>query len=114
MQLLDTMVLNLTLKKKKLSQVKPGTITEPFTLSTYELMQTLAIDSVGPYPPDKYNNQYVVVIIDHFSRFCTLHSVPDAKAESAAKALLQHYGIFGRSKALKSDNGPQFIAEMIT
>ena len=99
---------------QKLSASKPKAVTEPFTRSTYEVMQSIAVDTVGPFLPDKSDNKYVVVIIDQFSRFVTLHPSKDSTADSATKALLTHYGYFGPSKEIRTDKGSQYLNSMLS
>ena len=98
---------------QKQSLIKAKPVTAPFTRSTYEVMKSLAIDTAGPFTPDELGNEYIVVIIDQFSRFVTLHATPDSSAKSAARALLQHYGFFGQSDELRSDNGSQYINTIV-
>ena len=44
-----------------------------YTLSiTSGPMKRLSIDTVGPFPEDEEGNQYILVVIDNFSRYTTL------------------------------------------
>ena len=73
-----------------------------FTTSTYTPMECSNIDFVGPYP----DKGYILVIVFTFTRFRTL-SYP----LSAAECLLKHFGRFGATYQLRSDNCPHFIAD---
>ena len=42
-----------------------------------------------------------------------LVSAPDATAKSAARAILSHTGRFGQAHQLISDNGPQFVNDVL-
>lgn len=81
------------------------TVTAPF--------EVLAIDTVGPLPADAYGNEFIVVIIDCFSRFVELKATKTAKALDAAAALLEVFGRYGAPKMLRSDRGSQFTAAVI-
>ena len=81
-----------------------------FTTSTYTPMECLNIDFIGPFP----DNGYILVILDTFTRWVELYHTNDATASSAAKCLFQHFGRFGSPYQLRSDNGPHFIADLIT
>jgi hypothetical protein len=96
-----------------MSYIKPGIISHPFTIGTYEPMERLAIDTVGPFDTDLNGNKYIIVIICCFSRFTTLHTAKDTTAENAAKALLSHIGNYGVPCQLLSDMGTQFINDTI-
>ena len=98
---------------QKMSLLKYPIEHHPFVIASYEPMQKLAIDTAGPFEIDAYNNTYVCVITDCFSRFTMLIPTPDATAQSAARALLQWVGLFGAPKELLSDMGTQFINHLI-
>eukprot|EP01039_Chlorochromonas_danica_P015483 gene15483-18195_t len=61
---------------------------DPFTLGSYDIMQKIAMDSTGHLPKDANGNEYLVSIIDHFSRFIELYPVPDLSAKTFATCLL--------------------------
>jgi transposase InsO family protein len=85
----------------------------PFTRASYEPMEVLNIDAIGPLPEDESKNKFILVIIDCFSRWVELFGVPDTSALSAAKVLLQHCGRFGTPAIIRSDRGSQFVNELI-
>ena len=80
-----------------------------FTTSTYTPMERLNVDFIGPFP----DQEYILVIIDAFTRWVELYHTTDATALSAAECLLKHFGRFGAPHQLRSDNGPHFIADVI-
>ena len=96
-----------------MSQLKIPIHTRGFTLASYEPMARLAIDSMGPFPPDEYGNTAIIVIIDTFTRYVFLYAVPDMTARSAMRALLIHNQIFGQPYQIVSDNGTQYCNEII-
>ena len=85
----------------------------PFTTASYYPMEVLNIDTIGPLPKDEYGNQYILVIIDCFSRWVELFPLPDTSAIKCAEALLQHCGRFGVPAIIRSDQGSQFANEII-
>jgi transposase InsO family protein len=76
-------------------------------------MRDLAIDTLGPFPPDKDGNIYICSIIDCFSRYVTLHPTSDCTAEAAAGSILKHFALFGVPDNITSDNGTQFVNKLI-
>jgi hypothetical protein len=64
-------------------------------------------------PLDEYGNCYIITVIDDFSRFVELRASKDATAASAARALIDVFGRFGAPQTLRSDNGPQYVAQLI-
>lgn len=83
--------------------------TLPFTTGTYAPMECLNIDSIGPFPKDKYGYQYVINIIDQFSRYNNLIPTKEADGYSACQALIRHTGVFGRPYQVLTDNGSQYV-----
>jgi transposase InsO family protein len=98
---------------QKMSVIKIPIHTHPFTTAAYAPMQRLNIDTMGPFQPDENNNTYIITIIDCFTRWVELYAVPDVTALSAANALLDHTGRFGEPNQVLSDNGTQYVNELI-
>lgn len=99
---------------QKQSQVKPVTHIGPFTVSSLKPFVRRAIDTVGPFFPDKDGNKCIIAIIDLFSRYVTLHPAKAFTPEEAiSKALLPNIGHFGPPLQLVSDNGTQFVNSVV-
>jgi hypothetical protein len=98
---------------QKMSQIKTPIETLGFTVAANEPMQELAVDSFGPLPKDKYGNEYIIAIIDMFTRWIELYATPDGTAQSALRALIQHNKTFGQPYKILSDNGSQYVNEVI-
>ena len=96
-----------------MSQIKPAIHTVPFTTATYNPMESLNVDTIGPLPPDEDGNTYILVIIDRFSRWVELYASKDATAKAAARPLLNHFGRYGTASELLSDGGSQYVNEII-
>lgn len=99
---------------QKLSELKVAVQTHPFTLSTTTPMTDLQIDTIGPLPADKLGNCHIVVIVDRCTRYVTLHAAKDTSAEGAAHALIAHMATFGNPSTITSDNGSQFVNDLIS
>jgi hypothetical protein len=87
--------------------------THPFTLASYEAWEVVNVDSIGPLPPDKDGNCYIIVIVCCFTRWVELFPAKDATAVSAAIALLANCGRFGFPARLRSDYGSQYVNHTI-
>ena len=98
---------------QKMSYLKAPIVARHFTTATYEPMQRLNIDHVGPYEEDEDGNKYILVIIDCFTRWLELYPVKSVDAETTANALLQHFGRFGCPTQIVSDRGPAFVNQLI-
>ena len=71
------------------------------------------MDFVGPMPKDEYGNEYILVIIDTFTRAVGLYPVPNANGIHSAQSLLHFMGYFGCPSQIVSDRGSHFVNEII-
>jgi len=97
-----------------MSFIKIAVHTHPFTAGVYGPWERVNIDTIGPLPEDELGYKFIIVIIDCFSRFLELHPAKDATAAAAADALYQTFGRFGSPQEILSDNGSQYVNEVIT
>lgn len=65
-----------------------------------------AIDITGPF----WNNRYLVVLIDYFSKYPEVLDTKDITSGAIIKFLQNMFDRHGNPEALVSDNGPQFIS----
>ena len=98
---------------QKMATLKVAINTTPFTTACYAPMDTLNIDTLGPFPMDSRGNCYIVAVIDKFTRFVELYAQPTTDAMGAADAVLQHLGTYGAPNKIQTDNGSQYVNELI-
>ncbi|GFS86431.1 retrovirus-related Pol polyprotein from transposon 412 [Trichonephila clavipes] len=76
--------------------------------------EIVTLDLLGPYPasrPERY--KFILVISDHFTKWCELIPLRKASAQAIANALFDNYiARYGAPISLISDNGPQFISDV--
>lgn len=73
--------------------------------------QRIYIDFLGPYPRSKAGFSYVMVVLDHLSKFLILEPIRSATANIAIWVLKKRvFNIFGVPEIVVSDNGSQFTA----
>lgn len=99
---------------QKMSQLKIPIHTHPFTTGTFNIMERVSVDATGPFPMDDYGNQYIISMIDNFSRFIEIYAVKDLEAKTFASVLLQWVGRYGAPAQLLSDNGKNFVNKIIS
>jgi transposase InsO family protein len=66
----------------------------------------LAMDILGPLP----NRDYLVVIIDYFSRYMELKFMKKTPSSAIIKFLSEIFSRHGNPRSIKTDNGPQFVS----
>ena len=85
----------------------------PFTVSEYSPMDTHMIDYIEGLPEDSEGHKNIVVIVDCFTRFCTLHATKSTGSEELVRKLLAHAAIFGSPCRIVSDRGSSLTSDLI-
>ena len=78
--------------------------------NTHGPLEMLCCDFQGPLVMTKRKNRYILLLIDHFTKFAWARALKSATSEAVAEVLLDYISMFGTPKVLLSDNGSQFIA----
>jgi len=77
-----------------------------------DLFYRVAMDTAGPLPETKSGNRYILVAIDHYSKWCEAKVVADHGAKTTARFLeddvIYRYGV---PKFVLTDNGGEWAAE---
>lgn len=73
--------------------------------------QLISADLLGPYPRSKNGNQYLLVIVDWFTKFVLIHPLVKATSKSIIKYIEnQVFLLFGVPQIFACDNGSQFVS----
>jgi hypothetical protein len=71
-----------------------------------------SVDFAGPLPLTVRHHRYVLVMVEHFSKWIELVALPDKGSEGAAYAFLDRVlSHFGAPAEVLSDQGPEFRGE---
>ena len=76
-------------------------------------MEAVAIDTMGPYPASDDTYHFILIVVDVFSRFVWLMPLKSKCAPVIAKKLFKLFVNFGHPKIIQSDNGTEFINDII-
>ena len=98
---------------QKMSVIRPLINALPFTTSSYAPMERISMDLIGPFPPARNGEVYILVIIDCFSRFVELYATRTKEAAECADCLLDFIGRYGTPRQVVSDNGREFVNNII-
>lgn len=75
----------------------------------------IALDFVGPFPISKLGNQFLLVIVDLFSKYVVVKPIRKSTARITIDRIkTDWFTKFGVPEILISDNGPQLISKMFT
>ncbi len=82
------------------------------SIPIYDLFHRVALDTIGPLPETKSGNKYILVAIDHYSKWCEAKAVVDHSAKTASRFLeddiICRYGV---PRFILTDNGGEWAAE---
>jgi hypothetical protein len=77
-----------------------------------DLFYRIAMDTVRPLPETKSGNKYILVVVDHYSKWCEAKVVVDHGAKTATRFLeddiICRYGV---PKFVLTDNGGEWAAK---
>jgi hypothetical protein len=85
-----------------------------FHIEASEPFQKVCIDTMGPLDADKDKNQYIVVVIDVFTRYVELFPCKHVTSKEAAECLVKVFGRYGLPEIVVSDNGTQYVNNMMS
>ena len=98
-----------TLPKGRVTKVPLGSmplIDTPF--------QRIAIDLVGPiYPCTDRKNRYILTVVDYATRYPEAVALGHIDTKTVAEALLDIYSRVGIPREILTDNGSQFISDVM-
>jgi len=83
------------------------------TCASYNPFEVLHLDHIGLLPVDSHGNEYILVIIDAFSRWVELFPTRSTTALETASIILNHVGRFGSPQVMHTDRGPAFHNDLI-
>ena len=69
---------------------------------------TLGIDHIGPLP----SGEYILVVIDHHSRYAEVEVVSSPNSESTIRTLIKLFSRHGKPDKIISDNGTAFTSTL--
>lgn len=77
--------------------------------------EIVAMDLFGPLSLTNTGNRYVMVVIDHFTKWVVVEPLKSATAEETARVLQDRwFSIRGIPQYILSDNGPNFNSQILT
>ena len=78
-------------------------------------LERISIDIMGPLPRSSKGNQYVLVVVDHFTKWTEAFPMPNQEASTVAKKLVSEFiSKFGVPYEILTDQGSQFQSNLFT
>jgi len=86
--------------------LQPIDVNEPFVF--------WAMDYMGPLPETTQGNKHLLVIMDHFTKWCEAFPTKDQRASTVAEILVTHvFSKFGPPTIIHSDQGRNFESNLM-
>ena len=92
-------------RQYNVAPLTPLTPTRPWELVTTDIM--------GPLPNSGDGNKFVLVVIDHFTKWVELYPLPEISAKTVANRLMLTFLRFGIPDTLLSDQGSNYQSELM-
>ena len=94
-----------TVVKRGYHPLRPYTASMPW--------DAIAVDTALSFPTSPRGNNVLLVVVCLYTRFVLLRAVPDKSAASIAMALFSMFCDFGFPRILISDNGAEFVNQLV-
>ena len=79
-----------------------------------EIFDRWGMDIVGPLPPTKEGNKYIMVATEYLTRWPEAQAIPDIKAKTVAKFFYEQIVCrYGSPKVILTDQGSSFNNELV-
>lgn len=86
----------------------------PKSVLPYQPLDHWCMDLGSFNVTSEYGNNFMLVLVDYYSRFTILRALPDKHSTTIAKELLNVFSLFGFPKVINSDNGTEFVNEIVS
>ena len=101
----------------KCSQIKHDPTITKAPLKSIEVSEPFlfwALDYMGPLPETAQGNRHILVLIDHFTKWCEVFPTKDQRASSVASVLVSRvFSRFGPPAVIHSDQGRNFQSNLM-
>ncbi|RXN25828.1 pancreatic alpha-amylase-like protein [Labeo rohita] len=102
---------------RKCQVYKPTNLKPAGSLQSVPIVEPgfmLGMDIMGPFPRSTHQNEYLLVIVDYFSKWVEVFPMRNAKATTIVKILLEEiFTRWGTPAFIVSDRGTQFTSKLL-
>jgi len=72
----------------------------------------VGLDIVGPLPETKQGNNYIITLVDYFTKWPEAKAIPNIKSEEVIKFLTEVFSRHGPPELIITDNGSSFFSDI--
>ena len=77
------------------------------------VLERVSIDIAGPWEESKTGNKYVLAIQDYFTKWLEIYCLPDHKAPTVARCVMDYICRLGVPDKIHSDQGAEFGSKLM-
>ena len=82
---------------------------DPHDRQAINVNEVICVDLVGPITISNNKNEYILSIMDQFSRYVAAMPLPDKSARSVVNAIMTNWiGLYGAPAKIRMDQGKEF------
>jgi len=96
--------------KRNRSQKYP-TPTESYPTRVEGPFTHVGLDIVGPLPVTQKGNEYIIVLVDYFTKWVEAEAVKSVTSQDVVEFLVKVFSRHGAPEVVTTDNGPQFTSD---
>lgn len=99
--------------QKNKTNFRPTKQKMEITSTADQPFEKIAIDIVGPHPLTESGNRFILTAQDDLTKFSFAEPIPNHEAITVAKTLMKYISYFGIPRSILSDQGTDFMSELI-
>lgn len=88
-----------------------GSFAEMHSIKPSRIKEHLSIDFVGPLPTSIGGTQFILVIMDTFSKFVNIFKIKKATTNAVKNCLTKYFLEHGKPEKIQADRGSQFASK---
>jgi transposase InsO family protein len=77
------------------------------------VLERVSIDIAGPWEESETGNKYILAIQDYFTKWIEIYCIPNHRAPTVARCMLDYICRFGVPEKLHSDNGQELVGKLM-
>ena len=85
--------------------------TEKYVTEVEAPFTHLGLDIIGPLPITQQGNQYIIVLVDYFTKWVEAQSLASITSKDVVKFLSENFARYGAPNVITTDNGVQFTSD---
>ena len=82
-------------------------------IQSYKPFQLVTSDIVGPLPETPDGNKYILIIIDHFTKYLEVQPIKTLTADELTKKFHEYFTRYGIPESVLSDQGKNYQSETL-